>query len=68
MRKTNANGEYQISGVIPGDYLLFAVPLNDDHSYFSIDFADRNQADAERVNVKAGDTKTVSLKPATPQE
>jgi uncharacterized GH25 family protein len=68
MRKTNANGEYQISGVIPGDYLLFAVPLNDDHSYFSIDFADRNQADAERVNVKAGDTKTVSLKTATPQE
>ena len=67
MRKTNANGEFQISDVIPGDYLLFAVPPSDDQSYFSIDFADRNQAYAERVSVKAGDAKSVTLKPTNPQ-
>ena len=64
---TNANGEYQLSGVIAGDYLLFAVPLDDDETYFDVDFADRNQRDAERVTVKHGDTRIVPLKPAAPQ-
>lgn len=64
---TNTNGEFQLSGVIPGDYLLFAVAPDDDHSYFDIDFADRNQRDGERVGVKAGDAKTVTLKPTSPQ-
>ncbi len=64
---TNANGEFQLSGVIPGDYLLFAVPTNDDHAYFAIDFADRNQRDAEHVSVKSGEIKTLQLKPITPQ-
>jgi hypothetical protein len=65
--KTNANGEYQIPDVIPGDYLLFAVPPDEDQAYFDIDFADRNQRDAEWVSVKSGDTKTVTLKPTSPQ-
>lgn len=64
---TNANGEFQISGIIPGDYLLFALPKDDEQGYFQIDFADRNQRDAERVSVKSGETKTVQLKPTTPQ-
>jgi Carboxypeptidase regulatory-like domain len=65
---SNGRGEYQLSGVIPGDYLVFAVPKDDEQSYFQIDFADRNQRDAERVSVKSGDAKTVTLKPATAQE
>ena len=65
--RTNANGEYQLPGVIPGDYLLFAVPADEGESYFDLDFADRNQRDAERVSVKSGETKTVQLKPTTPQ-
>jgi Carboxypeptidase regulatory-like domain len=64
---TNMNGEFQISGMIPGDYLLFAVPKDDEQSYFQVDFADRHQRDAERVSVNSGDTKTVTLKPATLQ-
>jgi hypothetical protein len=64
---TNANGEFQLTGIIPGDYLLFAVPLEEDQSYFDINFADRNQRDAERVSVKSGETKTLTLKPSTPQ-
>jgi uncharacterized GH25 family protein len=64
---TNANGEFQIAGMIPGDYLVFAVPKDDEQSYFQLEFADRNQRDAERVSVKPGDTKIVTLKPTTLQ-
>lgn len=64
---TNMNGEFQISGMVPGDYLVFAVPKDDEQSYFQIDFADRNSRDSERVSVKSGDAKTVILKPATSQ-
>jgi uncharacterized GH25 family protein len=64
---TNANGNFQITGMIPGEYLVFAVPKDDEQSYFQIDFADRNQRDAERVSVNSGDTKTVTLKPASSQ-
>ena len=64
---TDANGGFQISGMVPGDYLVFAVPKDDEQSYFQIDFADRNQRDAERVSVKSGDAKTITLKPGTMQ-
>jgi hypothetical protein len=64
---SNVNGEFQISGMIPGDYLLFAVPKDDEQSYFQLEFADRHQQDAERVSVKSGDTKIVTLKPTTSQ-
>jgi hypothetical protein len=65
--KTDVNGGYQLSGVIPGDYLLFALRPDEGESYFDIDFADRNQQFAERVSVKSNETKTVALKPTTPQ-
>jgi Carboxypeptidase regulatory-like domain len=65
--KTNPNGEYQLSSVIPGDYLLFAVPPDDAETYFDVNFADRNLRDAERVTVKSSETKTVALKPSVPQ-
>ena len=65
---TDTNGAFKISGMVPGDYLVFAVPKDDEQSYFQIDFADRNQRDAERVSINSGDTKTVTLKPATSQE
>jgi hypothetical protein len=64
---TDAKGEYQLKAIVPGDYLLFAVRPDDSESYFEINFADRNQRDAERVSVKSGETKTVALKPTTPQ-
>jgi hypothetical protein len=63
----DANGVYQLSGVIPGDYLLFAVPADDNELYFDINFADRNLRDAERVSVKSNETKSVPLKPTSPQ-
>jgi hypothetical protein len=61
--KTDAAGRYQIVGAIPGDYLLFAVPPSEDHAYFALDFADRNQDKAEHVTLGAHDTQVVNLKP-----
>jgi uncharacterized protein (DUF2141 family) len=61
--KTDAAGRYQIVGAIPGDYLLFAVPPSEDHAYFALDFADRNQDKAEHVSLDAHATQVVNLKP-----
>jgi hypothetical protein len=65
--KTDADGNYQISGVIPGDYLLFAVTANDEQTYFAPDFAEKNIRDAERVTIHANETKTVNPKPSPAQ-
>nr|HEV7955361.1 carboxypeptidase regulatory-like domain-containing protein [Candidatus Acidoferrales bacterium] len=64
---TTANGDYQLKGIVPGDYFLFAVPPDDAETYFDTNFADRNQQFAERVSVKPGETKIVELKPTVPQ-
>lgn len=53
--------------MIASDYLVVAVNEDDELSHFQIEFADRNQRDAERVSVKSGDAKIVTLNPATPQ-
>lgn len=64
---TNANGEFQIAGMIPGDYVVFAVPRDDEQSYYQIDFADRLQEFGELVTVKPGETMSVNLKPTKVQ-
>jgi len=59
---TDAAGEYRISGVIPGDYLLFAVPPSPDNKHFALDFADRHRASVERIGMKTSGMQTVNLK------
>jgi Carboxypeptidase regulatory-like domain len=61
--RSHAAGRYQIAGAIPGDYLLFAVPRSEDHEYFALDFADRNQDKAEHVTVAAHAAQVVNLRP-----
>jgi len=48
--------------VIPGDYLLFAVPPSADHGYFALDFPERHTDIAERVSVDPSTTQAVNLK------
>jgi hypothetical protein len=60
--KTDAGGKFEIPNAIPGRYLLFALPPNEDGREFALSFADRNQGDAQSVEVKAGETQAVSLK------
>lgn len=64
---SDAAGQFKISGVVPGDYVLFALPRDDEQSYFALDFADQHQRDLEAVTVRAGETKTVNLKPTKAQ-
>jgi protocatechuate 3,4-dioxygenase beta subunit len=61
--RTDDNGQFTLAGVIPGDYLVYAVQYNDEQSYFAPDFADTNVNDAERVTVHASESKTVNPKP-----
>ena len=59
--KTDAAGRYRISAVIPGDYLLFAVPPSPDNQHFALDFADKHRASAQRIDVNASGVQTVNL-------
>ena len=65
--RTSSSGQFLLSGLAPGDYLLFAVPRDDQERYYTLDFADRNQRDSARVTVKPNETKTLTLKPIVPQ-
>src|SRR5260370_11216459 len=60
--ETDVTGQYKIAGAIPGDYLMFAVPPNPDHSYFSLDFPERRSDIAARVSVDPSSTQAVNLK------
>jgi hypothetical protein len=59
--KTDDSGAYSISGVIPGDYLLFAVPQSKSHEYFALDFAEQHGG-GEAISVKPGSSQAVDLK------
>ena len=60
--QTDVSGQYRIAGVIPGDYLLFALPPSADHEYFAVDFPERHTEIAEHVRVDPGTTQAVNLK------
>jgi hypothetical protein len=60
--KTDAAGHYRVAGVIPGDYLLFAVPPSADHGYFALDFPERHTDIAVPVSVDLGTNRAVNLK------
>lgn len=65
--RTNRDGQFSIAGIIPGDYLIFAVTPNAEQSYYALDFAERNPAPAERATFKPGEAKTFVLKPSSAQ-
>ncbi len=65
--RTNRDGQFSIVGIIPGDYLIFAVTPNVEQSYYALDFAERNPAAAERATFKPGEAKTFVLKASTAQ-
>jgi Carboxypeptidase regulatory-like domain len=60
--RTDADGQYKIAGVIPGEYLLFAIPPSADHAYFAIDFPESHAGIAEHVKVDPSTTQAVNLK------
>ncbi len=64
--KTDAGGQYKMAGVIPGDYLLFAIAPSADHGYFAPDFPERHPDIAEHVSVDPGTAQAVKLKSVEP--
>ena len=54
-------GQFEIEGVIPGDYYLFGVSADDKGEEFAIGFADRHMNEAKSVQVKAKETQTVNV-------
>jgi hypothetical protein len=65
--KTDGQGKFEIPNAIPGKYLLFALPPNEDGLEFALNFADRNLGQAQSVEIKAQETQAVSLKLLAPR-
>jgi hypothetical protein len=60
--RTDVAGQYKIAGVIPGEYLLYAVSPSADDGYFAIDFPENHVDIAEHVKVDPSTTQAVNLK------
>jgi len=59
---TDVSGQYKMAGVIPGEYVLFAIPPSADHGYFALDFPERHTDIGEHVSVDPSTTRVVNLK------
>ncbi|HET9400946.1 MAG TPA: carboxypeptidase regulatory-like domain-containing protein [Candidatus Acidoferrales bacterium] len=64
---TDQNGQFQISGLVPGDYYIFATAEEDDGGYYAPDFPERNQSTAFRITLKPSDSPGLTLSPMTPR-
>ncbi len=65
--RTDVAGQYKITGIIPGEYLLFAVRPSADDAYFAIDFPENHADLAEHVKVDPSTTQAVNLKSSKEQ-
>ena len=64
---TDQNGQFQISGMVPGDYYVFAMPEAEDGAYYAPDFPERNQASALTVTLKPNDSPGLTMRPTVPR-
>lgn len=51
---TDHLGRYEITNVIPGDYLLFAVQPDPEQLWFALNFADNPAAEGTKITVASG--------------
>lgn len=65
--QTDEHGQFQIRGVIPGEYLAFALAPLEDASYFALDFAERNRDAAVPLTVKTEQPQLLKLQVVTPR-
>jgi len=65
--QTDERGLFQVKGVIPGDYLAFAVLPLDDAAYFDQGFPERNRDNATFFTAKPHEPTNLSLRPTTPR-
>lgn len=60
--QTDANGQFQIRGVIPGEYFAFAMMPLEDAAYYDLEFPNRNRDRVERVIVKPSEPLFLKLR------
>jgi hypothetical protein len=59
---TKRNGRFEMRGIIPGDYLVFAVPTKFAKDYIhGVDFDDRIYASAQHLTIKSHENTTITL-------
>jgi hypothetical protein len=65
---TRRDGRFEVTGIIPGDYLIFAVPAVFAKSYIpAIDFDDRIYASAQKLTIRSHETATIALEETSPK-
>lgn len=60
--QTDVNGFAELRGLIPGDYLVFAVSPSDDSPYYDVEFPERNREAATTLTAKPKEQHSLSLK------
>jgi hypothetical protein len=56
-------GNFNLTGIVPGDYLLFATAPRDDQPYFALDYADQHSRDAVSISITSNQNQTATLHP-----
>jgi hypothetical protein len=63
---TRSNGRFEMQGVIPGNYLVVAVPVDVVKShFFALDFDDKIYASAQHLMIASNETATIALEPTS---
>lgn len=60
--QTDVNGFAELRGLIPGDYLVFAVSPSDDSPYYDVEFPERNREAATTLTAKPKEQHSLSFK------
>ena len=58
---TGSDGDFEIQGVIPGDYLIFAVVDSVDRKYLALDFVDRHATEVRHIRVNQSESEAIVL-------
>jgi hypothetical protein len=65
---TRRNGHFEMLGVIPGDYLVFAVPADYAKRHIlAVDFDDRTYSSAQHLTIRSHETATITLQATSPK-
>ena len=60
--RTDSAGHYEIQGVVPGDYYVFALKPDYGHEWFALSFADSHRGKAQSVTINPRQTQRLDLR------
>ena len=63
--RTGPGGQFQMTGVIPGRYFVFASPLSEDQAYYAPGFVDEKGLSAQRLTILPRDHQIILVHPST---